>query len=161
MSTPIQGWWRILYVLFGLVFVGLGGIGAFLPGLPTTPFLLLASYFFARSSPRLNAWMLRSRIFGGFLRDWQKHHGIRKPVKVTAVLMVGVAVTTSATVAKLSLPWLIVLILLGLIGVTVILCIPTIRATENPGENLSSQSELSTEQKEPKNEENFPNPTSS
>ncbi|MGL5682301.1 MAG: YbaN family protein [Marinifilaceae bacterium] len=59
---------RILYIVLGCLAVGLGIIGVVLPGFPTTPFLLLASWFFVRSSVRLNAWLHRTRYLGGYLR---------------------------------------------------------------------------------------------
>lgn len=64
---PVTGLRRALYVALGLFFVVLGLVGVVTPGLPTTPFLLLAAFFFVRSSPRLHAWLLRSRLFGGLI----------------------------------------------------------------------------------------------
>ena len=123
----VTGLWRVLYVLLGLFFVGLGVIGAFLPVLPTTPFLLLASYFFVRSSHRLNAWLLRSRLFGPFIRDWQRHRAVRPRVKVTALAMMSVAVFCSAYFGNL--PWYLVvmLVVLALIGAVVVLRLPVLR----------------------------------
>jgi len=117
----------VVYVVAGLFFVGLAVLGAMLPVLPTTPFLLLASFFFVRSSPRLNAWLLRSRVFGGMLRDWQRHRGVRPRVKVVALSVLVVAVVTSAYFGKL--PWYLVVMLVGLagIGATVVIRLPVIR----------------------------------
>ena len=89
-SNPIvhTGWRRIGLVTLGLILIGLGYLGVLLPGLPTTPFLIGASYCFYRSSPRLHRWLRRSPVFGRILHDWEVHRGIRKPVKIFAVCMV-------------------------------------------------------------------------
>src|SRR5204863_6987257 len=86
---------RLLYVTAGLFCVGMAYLGAVLPGLPTTPWVLLASYCFSKSSPRLERWLKRSPLFGKLLRDWDEHRGIRKPVKVVAVCLVVTVVTLS------------------------------------------------------------------
>src|SRR5262245_16209580 len=80
----VRGLRRWLYVALGCAFVGLGTLGVFLPVMPATPFFLLASWFFVRSSPRLHAWLLRSRVVGPFLRDWHRHRAIRPRVKYVA-----------------------------------------------------------------------------
>jgi uncharacterized membrane protein YbaN (DUF454 family) len=126
-EAPLSTLWRLIYVGLGLFFVGLGVVGVFLPVLPTTPFLLLASFFFVRSAPRLNAWLLRSRFFGPFLRDWQKHHGVRLHVKLTALTVIVLAIGASAYFAELAWPWLLALGALGLIGAIVVLRLPLIR----------------------------------
>lgn len=131
---------RVLYRWLGLGFVGLGVLGALLPILPTTPFLLLASYFFVRSSPGLHLWLLRSRIFGPFLRDWDRHRAVRRKVKVVALLMVPTAVGASVYFGRL--PWYLVLLLvvLGAIGMTVVARLPVIR--ETTGEGVESREGL-------------------
>ena len=68
---------RYLYIIFGLVAVGLGALGVVLPGLPTTPFLLLASWLFYRSSPRLQQWLLASWL-GKYIRSYHRRGGMRQ-----------------------------------------------------------------------------------
>lgn len=122
-----RGLRRALYVALGLFFVGLAILGVMLPVLPTTPFLLLASYFFVRSSDRLHNWLLRSRLFGQLLRDWQKHRGVRPRVKLVALVLLIVAVAASAVFGRL--PWYLVVLLIGLgsVGAFVVLRLPVIR----------------------------------
>ena len=62
---------RALWATLGLAFVGVGAVGVVVPGLPTTPLLLLAAACFARSSPRLYAWLLRNPTFGPLIEDFR------------------------------------------------------------------------------------------
>ena len=123
----VRGGWRYIYQGMGLFFVGLGWVGAFLPLLPTTPFLLLASFFFVRSSPTLQGWLIRSRIFGPFLRDWQKHGGVRPRVKILAFTMIGIVVMASLASSRLPHLGKVALILLASIGLVVVARLKTIR----------------------------------
>ena len=75
---------RYAYVAVGLLFVGLGALGVVLPVVPTTPFLLISLWAFARSSHRLEAWLLGHRVFGPRLVEWRKHRVIPLSVKLTA-----------------------------------------------------------------------------
>jgi uncharacterized membrane protein YbaN (DUF454 family) len=67
---------RALFVTLGVISVALGIIGVFLPGLPTTEFLLAASYLFARSSPALQGWLDRNRWLGPPLRRFRETRGM-------------------------------------------------------------------------------------
>ena len=82
--------WKYLFV------VGIAILGAFLPVLPTTPWVLLAGACFARSSPRLHRWLQRSPYFGHMIRDWETHRGIRWRVKLFAVCMVVTVIGLTA-----------------------------------------------------------------
>ena len=75
---------RILWLLLGFLCVALGIIGAVLPVLPTTPFMLLAAFAFAKSSPRLHRWIVDHPTFGPPVRDWQAHGAISRRAKLMA-----------------------------------------------------------------------------
>ncbi|MPT47051.1 MAG: DUF454 domain-containing protein [Sphingobium sp.] len=75
---------RIGWLCLGVVFVGLGIIGAFLPLMPTTIFLILAAGCFARSSPRLESWLLNHPRHGPVLVAWRKEGAIPKKGKIAA-----------------------------------------------------------------------------
>lgn len=90
---------RILNLILkaaGLLFVGLGLAGVLLPLLPTTPFLLLAAGCFARSSPAFHDWLLSHRLFGPYIRDWDRDRSIPLSAKVTAVTMMAASLTWMA-----------------------------------------------------------------
>lgn len=76
---------RILYLVLGLILLGLGVIGAFLPVMPTTIFLILAAGAFARSSPRLEAWILAHPVLGEPVRRWRERGAIAPKAKAMAV----------------------------------------------------------------------------
>lgn len=106
---PASGVKRVGYLLAGLVAIGMAYLGVLLPGLPTTPWVLLASYCFARSSPRLQRWIRRTPVFSRLIREWERHRGIRRPVKVVAVCLVLAVVTASIVFGPLPvwLKWVI------------------------------------------------------
>jgi uncharacterized membrane protein YbaN (DUF454 family) len=62
---------RILWLVVACAAVAAGAAGILVPGLPTTPFLILGAFAAARSSPRLHAWLLGHRVFGRLIGDWQ------------------------------------------------------------------------------------------
>ena len=75
---------RATYLLLGWLMTVLGIIGAFLPVMPTTIFLILAAACFARSSPKLEARILNHPQFGPLVRDWRAHGAIPRKAKVLA-----------------------------------------------------------------------------
>ena len=91
---------QFLWAGLGLVCVALAMVGVVLPLLPTVPFLLLAAFFFARSSSRLHNWLITHRLFGPMILDWQRSGAIRPTAKKAATLSVaavfGLSVMLSA-----------------------------------------------------------------
>ena len=84
-----------LYKPLGFLFLGLAIIGALLPVLPSTPFLLLSAWFFARSSEKWHKWLLNSNLFGPILRNWEQSRCISLRTKVVAIVMMILAGTGS------------------------------------------------------------------
>jgi uncharacterized membrane protein YbaN (DUF454 family) len=80
---------RWFWLALGGLALVLAVAGAVLPLLPTTPFLLLAAWAFARSSPRLEAWLLDHARFGPVIADWRREGAVSRPVKRTAVLVMA------------------------------------------------------------------------
>lgn len=76
---------KILLTILGLISLGLGILGAFLPVLPTTPLLLLAAFLFLRSNQRLYDWLMNHPKMGPYITNFIKHKAIPLRVKVIAV----------------------------------------------------------------------------
>ena len=124
-ARPEGGIWkRPIYWLASAMFFLLGVLGVILPGLPATPFLLLTSYFLVRSSPRLNAKLLRSRIFGPILRDWQVKGGVQPAVKMKAISIVVLTVALSIYLSGASPVLSLAVASLAAIGIFVIIKLP-------------------------------------
>jgi hypothetical protein len=85
---------RAAWLVSGLVALALGLLGIVLPLLPTTPFLLLAAFCFARSSPALHDWIIQHPRLGPPIRDWRNHGAISGRAKIAAVAMLAFALVT-------------------------------------------------------------------
>mgnify|MGYP003510881847 FL=1 len=85
---------RYIFIVCGCIAVILGTIGVVVPGLPTTPFVLLASWCFYKSSPRLQAWLLQS-FLGKYIRDYKEKGGLtmRKRLYIIALMATMVSVS--------------------------------------------------------------------
>jgi uncharacterized membrane protein YbaN (DUF454 family) len=79
----------------GVLSLGLGILGMFLPVLPTTPFVLLAAACFARSSDRFYGWLLAHRAFGPMVREWRTHRSIPYRTKLVAIALMAASLSTS------------------------------------------------------------------
>jgi uncharacterized membrane protein YbaN (DUF454 family) len=100
---------RAGWLLLGCGFVALGFIGALLPLMPTTIFLILAAGCFARSSPRLEAWLLDHPRFGATLRAWRKDGAIPRRAKMAACIGIALGFGLFLVAAHPSV-WLIVIV---------------------------------------------------
>lgn len=90
---------RYLLLVCGWSNVVLGMIGAVVPGMPTTVFLIIALWAFTQSSPRMRAWLYNHPRFGPSLRNWDRHRVIPPRAKCLAVSMMTVSLAVIATAA--------------------------------------------------------------
>ncbi|MFP1739027.1 DUF454 family protein [Lonsdalea quercina] len=95
--------YRVVLIVLGWIAVVLATLGVVLPLLPTTPFLLLAAWCFARSSPRFHHWLLHRSWFGGYLRHWQQHRALPPGVKVKALAVI--VATFALSIWMVNIPW--------------------------------------------------------
>ena len=107
---------KVLWIIAGSVFVVLGAFGVILPGLPTTPFLILAAACYIRSSQRLYDWLIANKTFGPYLRDYREGKGIPKRAKKIALVMMTIFVGYAVLFALDDLFVRIVVLILGMIG---------------------------------------------
>lgn len=89
------GWVRKVWLAAGALALATGVVGAVLPVLPTTPFVLLAAYCFARGSPRWERWLLRHPRFGPMVRAWRARRVIPLRAKQLAWTMMVVSSVSS------------------------------------------------------------------
>jgi len=79
---------KTLYILLGFLFIILGILGVFLPLLPTTPFIILAAFFFSQSSERCHQWLLNNKVFGPILYNWENSRCIPSFAKKLSFFMI-------------------------------------------------------------------------
>lgn len=123
-TQSVTGLRRMLYLLLAGGFFVLAMAGVILPGLPTTPFLLLTSYFLVRSYPGLNERLIKSKLFGPILVDWHVKGGVRRDVKAKAISFVFLAIGLSVYVTQFSLVLSLIVSVAAGIGIVVIVKLP-------------------------------------
>ena len=107
---------KVLWIILGSFFVVLAAVGVALPGIPTTPFLILAAACYIRSSQKLYDRLIGNKTFGPYLKDYREGKGIPKKAKILAVSMIVLFVGSSVIFGIESLNLKIVVGALGLTG---------------------------------------------
>jgi uncharacterized membrane protein YbaN (DUF454 family) len=125
IRNPIVRW---LFIGIGWACVASGAIGVILPGWPTTIWIILATYFFARSSPRFYNWVMNHRLFGPLIRDWRDGKGMTARAKTVAVSTI--VLTISISIAVIPAVWVKALLLV----IMVTLCTYLLRLPTKPAE---------------------------
>lgn len=86
---------KILFVVLGFLSLGLGILGIFIPVLPTTPFLLLSAYLFAKSSEKLYNWLLSTKNFGKIIKDYRERKGVSLGIKIYSLSLLWLTILAS------------------------------------------------------------------
>lgn len=90
LDSSVQNY---LWTGLGFIALSLGVLGIPLPVLPTTPFVILAGFFFAKGSPRFHHWICHHKHFGPMVLSWDKHGSISPRAKVLATVLILVALS--------------------------------------------------------------------
>lgn len=115
-----RGWRRGVFLAGAAVTFALAVVGALLPGIPTTPFLLLTSYCLVNSSPALHRRLLRSPVLGELLSDWQRHRGIRRAVKIQALAFIAIVLGLTLWFSPLGTVSKLGVLMLASVGIVVV-----------------------------------------
>lgn len=108
-----------ILIILGLISLGFGIAGVFLPILPTTPFVLLSAWLFARSSEKLHRKLLEHKVFGELIKDFQEDKSIPLYAKVISLCTMWVSITFAIIVPARDKLWLQIALGLIAIGVTI------------------------------------------
>jgi uncharacterized membrane protein YbaN (DUF454 family) len=127
-AIQVAGLRRWVYWGMAGVFFTLAMIGVVLPGIPTTPFLLLMCFFLTRVSPSMHAKAMTLPIVGGPLQDWRDQGGVRREVKSLAITMVTLFVGVTLVFSPLPPAIKMLILLAALYGVSVVWRLPTAAA---------------------------------
>jgi uncharacterized protein len=118
---------KILFIALGSIFLGLGVIGLILPGIPGTPFLLLSSALYVRSSDRLYAWLINHRVFGRHIKAFREHRAMSRRSKIVALCSMWAAISFSVFVVFDALLVKLLMMSGGAIGTFVIARVPLLQ----------------------------------
>ena len=124
--------YKILFIILGLISTGLGIIGIFVPGLPTTPFLLLAAALFFKSSEKLYKLLVNNKYIGHYITDFQKNKGLTQKIKLFSIALMWIMILTSVLFFIHSPIFKIILLIVGIIGNLIMgFIIPTAKGKTN------------------------------
>jgi len=119
---------KIFFAFLGTLSLILGVIGIFVPGLPTTPFLLLTAGLYMKSSERLYKLLISNKYLGPYILDFQKNKGMTKRTKLQAMGTMWVMITISCVFFIKSTIVILIVIALGIVGTVVMgFIVPTVR----------------------------------
>lgn len=120
---------RIVLISLGTIFLALGMVGVVVPGLPTTPFLLLSAALYVRSSERMYSWLLNHRLFGKPIREFRATRSISLRTKLISIGTMWAMILLSIFLFIENLAVEITIAALGIVGTIFLLFIRTLKAS--------------------------------
>lgn len=117
-EKKLKPWQRNLYIVGGTISLALGLIGIPVPLLPTTPFLLLSAWCYARSSERFYLWLINHRHLGKNIRNYREKGGVELKIKIWAISLLWITIILTSVFA-VNLWWVRALLLVIATGVTI------------------------------------------
>lgn len=118
---------KFIFILTGSIALLLGIVGIFIPGLPTTPFLLISAWAFSRGSEQLHRWLIHHKVLGKYINEYLNNKGLTKTTKIISISLMAVMISLSVLFFITVLYMKVIVIAAGIIGVIVILKLPTIK----------------------------------
>lgn len=132
---------RVFYFSLGWFFFALGAIGAVLPVMPTTPFMLLALWAFSQSSERFHNWLYNHRFFGPPLQKWKQYRVIPLSAKIVSVSFMSISLVYMTLYVSVPIWLLLIVVTLMVYGAWFILTKPSYAPSDNSA-NDSAKSDL-------------------
>lgn len=123
---------RYLLLCLAWICFAFGAVGVAIPVMPTTPFLLLAAFLFARSSPRIHEWMLSTRLYREYVVPFKESGGIEAGKKARILAISLSALALSAFLVQKPLVWAILSCCAAFLLYLVLIRIPTAPAQDKP-----------------------------
>ena len=124
---------RLVFLIAGSVSFGLGMLGVFLPVLPTTPFMLLAAFLFARSSPRLDAWIKSTRVWKAYGAPFKESGCISKRKKAYILTVSYAVMGVSAALVHNPIAWGVLAAVAVFLAWLMLIRIPTVEEDKIAG----------------------------
>jgi uncharacterized membrane protein YbaN (DUF454 family) len=110
---------KVLYIILGSFSIFLGILGIIIPGLPTTPFMLLGAWFYLRSSEKLYNKLIKNKFLGKYIRKYYDNKAISLKTKIYSIVLMWIMISISVIFFIKILSVKIIVLLIGLIGTLV------------------------------------------
>lgn len=116
---------KFILIFLGLIFVAIGTIGIFIPGLPTTIFMILAAYCFIRSSEKMYKWVIENKFVGDKVKHFMETKTIPLRGKIHSISAMWLMVILSVSFLNADLIIKLIITIAAILGTIVILSYPT------------------------------------
>jgi uncharacterized protein len=131
---------KMLYILLGTFALLLGITGVFVPGLPTTPFLLLTAWLYLKGSEKLHNRLLKTKVVGNYIREYQKQKGMTLKQKISSIGVMWFMITLSVLFFIPDITVKIIVLIVGIIGTAIMgFVVRTAKICDHPDQDKKSK----------------------